>query len=183
MQLKIAYKPRDEHNLLAHEFLIGIGLLHVNFVRYFDFVEEADFRVLVTEVVEGRPFLEPARGPYRAHQRPRSPIFHQLQDGLNYLHTKGIVHANLNPASVLLDKTGSLKIGDLRYAAPANSTSSATLDHARILYGSPEHLTGALTKESDYFSVGMLLYEQVSGTHPFGNEDRACYFLGSRGPT
>jgi serine/threonine protein kinase len=84
-----------------------------------------------------------------------------------HLHTKSIVHANLNPESVRLDKMGSLKIGDLCYAATASSRSAATSDHARVLYGSPEHLTGELTKESDYFSVGMLLYEHVSGRHPF----------------
>ncbi len=165
--MKIAYAPRDRQNLLAHEFLVGAPLSHPNIVKCLDFVEAQEFHVLVTEIVEGRSFLDLAEGRSDDQVPKRPPMFHQLLAGLDYLHSKGIVHANLNPGSIWLDRSGSLKIGDLWYAAVAGSRGAATFDHARILYGSPEHLTGELTVESDYFAVGMLLYQYATGRHPF----------------
>jgi serine/threonine protein kinase len=135
-------------------------------------VTEPGFTILVAKYFEAAEFQSVAGPPAEASLSRDSvglSVFHQLQDGLDYLHGMGIVHAGLSRHSVLLDTSGNVKIVGLLHSfdLKAGGRSPATQNHQRLMYGSPEHLSGALTPESDYFAVGVLMYEYLLRTHPF----------------
>ncbi|UCG52100.1 MAG: protein kinase [Candidatus Latescibacterota bacterium] len=170
--LKILSKTRDPKNLLGREFEICSGLSHKNIIKYHDILTESDFTILVARYFEAEEFQVVAGPPVEASLSRDSiglSIFHQLQDGLDYLHGKGIVHAGLRRDSVLLDTSGDVTIIGLLHSVDSKGGGQPPVneDHQRLMYGSPEHLSGELTPESDYFAIGILLFEYLLRVHPF----------------
>ena len=160
---------RNERQLLA-------GLSHPNITRLLDGgVSAGGEPYLVMEYVEGEPIDEYClRRKLSAAQR--LALFEQVCRAVEYLHRNLIVHRDLKPANILVDRDGTVKLLDfgtaklLREQAPA-------VTQARLLtprYASPEQLRGEpVTTVSDVFSLGVLMYELLTGVWPFGNPDSA----------
>ena len=170
--LKILPKSMDSENLLAHELRVCSRLSHANIIRYDDILIEPDFTILVAAYFDAAEFQNVACPPADV-SLTRDPVglsvFHQLQEGLDCLHNEGLIHAGLSRASVLIDTSGNVKIINLLHShdLEIGQRSSATDDHRRLMYGSPEHVSGELTTESDYFAVGTLMFEYLLRRHPF----------------
>lgn len=98
-------------------------------------------------------------------------VFGQLQSALDYLHDHRVVHAELSPGNLLVDPYGVLKLVDFEHCRLLGVDESDYWPPGSLvgtpLYMSPEHLDGSPTVESDYFVVGTLLLEHISGTNPF----------------
>jgi eukaryotic-like serine/threonine-protein kinase len=168
--VKLVPVPPGSSNHLAREFGIGSRLSHRNLVRYHDCFQMEDHAGLVTQLVEGEPFLaaigrsEPNTLGVRALS-----AFRQLAHTIAYLHDKGLVHANLSPSVVLWTPLAELKLIDLGHCEELSTgtTPWAVAFYGTPLYSSPEHGRGPLVVESDYFVVGLLLVEHLTGANPF----------------
>ncbi len=169
------------------------ALNHPNIVTIYSIEESGGRRFLIMELVEGEG-LDRVLPP---HGLPLAKVFDiaiPLADALAAAHEKGIVHRDLKPANVMITPDGRIKVLDFGLAklaaetgqmpADADATqmapSSATLTREGVVMGtapymSPEQLQGqAVDQRSDIFSLGVLLYEMVSGARPFRGENSAA---------
>jgi serine/threonine protein kinase len=151
-------------------------LAHPNAVAVFDVGEEHGVPFLVMEQVVG-PTLEEemSGGPLDAERLRR--LGEELLGALGAAHSAGLVHRDVKPANVLMAPDGSAKLGDFGIAKAVLDEEDPALqvDHTTegqvmgtMAYMAPERLAGRpATVQSDIYSVGVVLYEGLTGTRPF----------------
>ena len=151
------------------------SLSHPNVVLVFDSGEHEGVPYLVMERLPGRTLAdEMATGPLAPERAVR--VATDVLAALDAAHAAGIVHRDIKPSNVLLTPDGAVKVSDFGIAKTA---SAVTLTDDGTLLGTPgylapERLTGApATAQSDLYSVGVLLYEALSGYPPFEGESPA----------
>ena len=149
------------------------GLNHRNIVTIYDVAKSGTLPYLAMEYLEGYELgtLMP-RGE-------RLPVAHaldiaaQVADGLAYAHEHGVIHRDIKPANIMVMKDGLVKIADFgiaRMRTKERSTESAIVGSPR--YMSPEQvLRKRAEQRSDIFSLGVVLYEMLTGTPPFTGAD------------
>ena len=150
------------------------SLEHPSIVRVIDHGDEAGVPWFAMELVDG-PDLRArlAQGPLGLEETGR--VFGRLFEALAHAHSKGVIHRDLKPANVLLAAEGA-KLADFGIARPdpdALSNATRLTETAAVLgtfpYMSPEQRAGAeVDRRSDLFSVGVLLYEALTGRLPQG---------------
>lgn len=130
---------------------------------------------LVMEYVDGEPIREYCNSKGLG-VRERLRLFQKVCSGLSYAHQNLVVHRDLKPSNILVTKEDEPKLLDFGIAkllSPdwAESTEEATITQLRILtpeYASPEHIRGETTStSSDIYSLGIILYELLTGKRPF----------------
>jgi serine/threonine protein kinase len=156
---------------LQREAEVCGALVHANIVTLYDVGYENDrVSYLAMEYVEGETLLELLRrsGPVLPPEMVLG-IAADVLRGLEYAHAKGIIHRDIKPANILIAADGTAKIADFGIARPLESS----MTRAGSLMGtpnymSPEQASGReLTPKADLFSLGVMLYELLSGTKPF----------------
>jgi len=170
--VKLVPTPPGSSRHLEREFEIGSRLSHPNLLRYLRCFHTKDVVGQVTELVEGEPFF-PALPRPETNTMSDSAVsaFRQLCEAISYLHGQSLVHGSLSPEVILRTPTGGLKLIDLGHCsslAPAKSEPEGFF--GRPVYSSPEHGRVPLSAESDYFVVGVLLVEYLTGANPFRGE-------------
>jgi serine/threonine protein kinase len=151
-------------------------LMHPNVVGVFELDQDGEVAFIAMELVEGidlKTHIRERKGRLPLEQ-VRS-ILEQLLAALEYSHSQGVVHRDIKPANVFMMHDGSVKLGDFgiaKFAAGACSMTRAGTLLGTPNYMSPEHLGGAeLDGRSDLFSVGVMLYELLTGTRPFTGDN------------
>ena len=181
--------------MFVDEAKIALGLNHANIVQVFDFGQVHGSFYLAMELVEGVDLMGllhtiRARGE-RVPVVIAAYIAHQVAAGLAYAHQKrddfgtplGIVHRDISPHNIMLSHAGTVKILDFgiaRTAARARQGRPRPDDEAgdvtiqgKIAYMSPEQAVGGpLDQRSDIYSLGVVLYELLSGELVFRHRDR-----------
>jgi serine/threonine protein kinase/tetratricopeptide (TPR) repeat protein len=170
---------RDAHALarFAREAKAVAALSHPNILAIHDLVLENDPPFAVMELLEGENLASRiSNGPISWREALRIAV--AIAEGLAAAHAKGIVHRDLKPANVFLGPDGHVKILDFglaRVQAGSADTSGPTASRTEpgtvlgtVGYMSPEQVRG-LTAEptSDIFSFGCILFEMITGAHPF----------------
>src|SRR5262245_48919708 len=148
------------------------GLSHPNVVSIYDRGEAEGTYYIAMEYVEGRTLkdLIVTRGP--------SPIpiaidyIRQVLSALRFAHRNGIVHRDIKPHNVIVDSEGRVKVADFGIArAGTSQMTEAGSIIGTAAYLSPEQARGApVDQTSDIYSVGIVLYELLTGTVPFTGE-------------
>lgn len=150
-------------------------LNHPNIVTIHDYGEEAGQGYIVMELVEGSTL---------ADQLPLAPertidIVLQICDALSYAHRQGIVHRDIKPGNVLIDRTGKVKVTDFGLARMAGDGARGwtltTPDRAlgTLYYMAPELMRGGeISPRVDVYALGVLLYESMTGALPLGDFER-----------
>jgi eukaryotic-like serine/threonine-protein kinase len=147
-------------------------LAHPNVVTVFDSGEDDGIPFLVMERLPGGTFAdELATGPVSV-DRVRE-VVGEILAALGAAHAAGIIHRDIKPGNVLLTEDGHVKVSDFGIAKTVDDldqTQTAELV-ATPGYLAPERLAGgAASQRSDLYSVGVLLYEALSGRRPFGGD-------------
>ena len=145
-------------------------LTHSNIITVYDCGEDKDLAYIAMEYVPGMPlrnFTEPTRllAPKRALE-----LAAMTADGLDYAHNQGVIHRDIKPANLLYNpKAGGLKITDFGVAQLTDNNRTKTgIVLGTPMYMSPEQLNAEnLTGLSDLFSLGVTLYELLTGEVPF----------------
>jgi serine/threonine protein kinase len=143
-------------------------LQHPNIVSLHDAFSEADSDVLIFEFVEGESlasYIRRIRGKTTINDALR--LISALLDGLHYAHQRGVVHCDVKPANVILDKNGVPRLTDFGIAAEVGSKSDGTPCTGTPSYLAPEIADGmAPSPASDVFAAGAVLYELLTGAPP-----------------
>lgn len=151
-----------KENLLA-EARTTARLQHPNIVSLFDAFEHEGMLCVVLEFVPGETIESLLRkeGPLGATRAAK--ITAQILDGLAYAHERGIVHRDIKPANILIDGNGNARIMDFGIAVAAGDADTAA-PAGTPRYMAPETLDkGTVATSADVFSVGMTLYEMLTG--------------------
>jgi hypothetical protein len=149
---------------------------HPNIVTVFDVGQEDDGTpYIVSQYMAGgdvRSLLEASEGPLPLEQT--LGIAKAICEGLSFGHSRSVVHRDLKPGNVLLTDDGTAKVGDFGVAVALDRT-RLTRDaqmQGTALYMPPEiALGGEVTPRADLYSLGVLLYELVTGKPPFVGDD------------
>lgn len=160
------------HARLEREARAAASLNHPHLVTIFDVGRDETGPYIVMELVEGATLAE--AGPEL--DRPESlRVIAQVADALAVVHAAGVVHRDIKPANVLMSDRGP-QLTDFGIAVAGDSTSQLTRDGSLVAtpsYASPEQLEGRpATAKSDIFSLGVVLYELVTGRLPFVDTQR-----------
>jgi eukaryotic-like serine/threonine-protein kinase len=156
---------------LATEISILGRLEHAGIVRAFGMEEVDGTALLVMEWIDGAPITEWARG--RGLEEKLGAIA-RVCDAVQHAHRLGVLHCDLKPSNILMDGSGHPKVLDFGLARVARLEGESPLDsgvHATPAYAAPEQLaTDAppLDVRADVYAVGVILYELLAGTSPYG---------------
>jgi len=158
------------------EAMAAARLLHPNVVTVFDSGEEDGEPYIVMECLAGRTLADELREGPQAIDRTREMALEVLS-ALSAAHALGIVHRDIKPANLLLTENGSFKVGDFGIAKSVDgldlTETGAILGTAAYL--APERIEGhAATYRSDLYSLGVVLYEALTGAKPFVGDTPAA---------
>ena len=163
----------DFVNRFRREAQAVASLSHPNVVGVYDVGQEGDTHYMVMEYVEGPTLKEMIvqRGALPVEEAIR--IAQQICDALDHAHQNQIIHRDIKPHNILIGKNGRVKVTDFGIA---RAVTSATITHTNAMLGSvhyfsPEQARGGITGEkSDIYSLGIVLYEMVTGELPFSGD-------------
>jgi eukaryotic-like serine/threonine-protein kinase len=163
---------------LKREFRSLADVSHPNLACLYELFVEEDWCFFTMELVKGVSFVEYARGPDRA-QRSDGRVVHalrQLVEGVSALHRRGKLHRDIKPSNVLVTTDGRVVLLDFGLTAELVASHSGQMSYVRggtPAYMSPEEVSGVPPSEaSDWYGVGITLYEALTGTIPFAGPIR-----------
>ncbi len=150
------------------------NLQHENIVNIIDFGQEEEVYFIAMEYVDGKSLKDILIQVKFVPQEIALGIVLEIGKGLGYAHQKGIVHRDIKPANILIGYDGSVKIADFGLAQ-AQDLTTITVTGAIVgtpAYMSPEQAAGKkVDNRSDIFSLGVVLYEMLTGVKPFKGEN------------
>ena len=154
----------DLHDRFLREAQSAGGLKHPNIVTIYDFGEHEGAPFIVMEYVEGTTLAEHIKQNIPLTLGRKLELLEELAAGLEYAHNKGVVHRDVKPANVMVDREGVLRILDFGIARVTDSGLTQTgMIMGTPNYMSPEQVEGkASDRRSDIFSAGLVMYELLS---------------------
>lgn len=150
-------------------------LRHPNILDIFDAGVEGETCYIVMELVEGADTLKSyIRADNLLAVQKVVEIVFKCAKALDYAHRQGVIHRDIKPSNMLLTRDKDLKIGDFSIAYATRRDASRTLPMGFVgspRYMSPEQIQEEnITSQTDLFSLGVVMYELLTGRHPFGGE-------------
>jgi non-specific serine/threonine protein kinase len=180
LERKVAIKFLPEHltedkdnvERFEREAKAAAALSHPNIVTIYDVLEEDDQICIVMEYVDGKSLRE-VINEYDLGLDKTIDVISQISEGLSQAHQAGIVHRDIKPENIIIDKDARVKILDFGLAKlkGVSKLTKETSTLGTIHYMSPEQLQGKeVDHRSDIWSLGVVLYELLTGEVPFKGE-------------
>src|SRR5215470_5004996 len=145
------------------------NLHHPNIIAIYEYGEDADCAFIAMECVVGRSLRDHLIAGYRPELKVFPEILDQLLEGLEYSHSRGVIHRDIKPGNLLISEMGTAKISDFGIARLEQS-------HLTLMgevlgtpyYMAPEQFDGLTADErSDVYSGAVIVYEVLTGRRPF----------------
>lgn len=154
------------------------GLSHPNIVNVYDVGEDDGLYYIVMELVEGitlKSFIE-RKGKLEIKEATGIAI--QIAQGMEAAHTNHIIHRDIKPQNIIISREGKVKVTDFGIAKAASSNTITSNAMGSVHYISPEQARGGYSDEkSDIYSLGVTLYEMLTGQVPFVGDNTVSVAL------
>lgn len=154
------------------------GLSHPNIVNVYDVAEDRGLYYIVMELVEGITLKEYIQKKGRLTAKEVTSIAVQVCSAIEMAHTHNIVHRDIKPQNIMISKEGKVKVTDFGIAKATSSNTISTNVMGSVHYTSPEQARGGFSDEkSDIYSLGITMYEMITGELPFDGESTVSIAL------
>ncbi len=171
----IAKSSLDEdelQHLLArfrHEAQVVGRLAHPGIVQIYDYGEDETLAYIVMELVNGKTLHEHLQQHANYDLREVGEIIGQVLEALGHAHAAGVVHRDMKPSNIMINKDGGIKISDFGIA---HTEASELTQHGDVLgtphYMAPEQFLGLpIVVATDLYAVGVIAYDLLTGVKPF----------------
>lgn len=193
------YKSKDHKlnrlvavKVLKHEFSVdatfvkkfrveaqsAAGLSHPNVVNVYDVGEENGIHYIVMELVQGITLKKYIEMKGKLDIKEALNISVQIASGLQAAHDNRIIHRDIKPQNIIMSRDGKVKVTDFGIAKVADSTTVTTNAAGSVHYISPEQARGGYSDaKSDIYSLGITMYEMLTGKVPFEGETNVAVAL------
>ena len=169
MKEELAINPREKKKFLDEAQSVA-KLHHQNIVDIYDIIEEEKQIYIVFECVEGKTVEELINSSGKIQMERAVKITRQVCEALEYAHGHGTVHRDIKPSNIIVGDDGWAKLMDFGIARTVKDTVSKVTGKdtsGSPPYMAPEQELGKFSRESDIYSVGVCLYEMLTGELPF----------------
>jgi len=146
------------------------GLSHPNIVNVYDVGEDCDCNYIVMELVKGEPLNKIIKREGQMDVEFSTSIAVQILDALTVAHSNGVIHRDIKSHNILISEDGHAKVADFGIARAASSSDLTEIGTVvgTVNYTSPEQAKGLpATGRSDLYSLGIVIYEMLTGKLPF----------------
>jgi serine/threonine protein kinase/Tfp pilus assembly protein PilF len=154
----------------SHELKVARKIVHKNIARMFDLNEEKGTHYITMEYVRGEDLKRLIRKIGQFSAGKAVSVAKQVCEGLAEAHRLGIIHRDLKPQNIMVDEEGNVRIMDFGIA---RSLKEKGITGAGVLVGTPEYMSPEqvegkeVDERSDIYSLGIVIYEMVTGRAPF----------------
>lgn len=154
------------------------GLTHPNIVNVYDVVDDEGIYCIVMELVEGITLKQYIEQNGRLNMETAINFSIQIASGLEAAHENHIIHRDIKPQNIIVSKNGNIKVTDFGIAKAASSNTLTSGAMGSVHYISPEQARGGYSDErSDIYSLGITMYEMVTGRVPFEGDNNVSVAL------
>ena len=171
----------DDANFVSKfkmEAQAAAGLSHPNIVSIYDVVDEGDIHFIVMELVEGITLKSYITKKGRLDVKEAIGIAIQVAQGIEAAHEQHIIHRDIKPQNMLISMDGKVKVADFGIARAVSSQTMNSTVVGSVHYISPEQARGGYSDErSDLYSLGINMFEMVTGRVPFGGDNTVTVAL------
>ena len=175
-QLKDADSGAQYRKMFFNEAHTAGLLTHPNIIGIYDAGVDGEMCYIVMEYVEGGNTLKAyCKAESLLPVQKVVEIIFKCAKALDYAHRQGVIHRDIKPTNILVTRELDIKIGDFSIAYVTQLDNTGTMPMGMVgspRYMSPEQITeDALTNQTDLFSLGVIMYELLTGKHPFAAEN------------
>ena len=154
------------------------GLSHPNIVNVFDVGEDNGIYYIVMELIEGITLKKYIERKGKLPVKEAVSILIQVAQGIEAAHNNHIIHRDIKPQNIIISKEGKVKVTDFGIARAASTNTISSNAMGSVHYISPEQAKGGFIDEkSDIYSLGITLYEMVTGRLPFEGDSTVSIAL------
>ncbi|WP_409305375.1 Stk1 family PASTA domain-containing Ser/Thr kinase [Peribacillus sp. SCS-155] len=179
--LRMEFSNDDEFiKRFNREAQSATSLAHPNIVSIYDVGEEDDIYYIVMEYVKGHTLKQYIQKNYPIPIEKAIDIMKQITSAISHAHQNGIIHRDIKPQNILIDDGGTVKITDFGIAMALSATNITQTNAVlgSVHYLSPEQARGGMAnKKSDIYSLGIVMFELLTGRLPFSGESAVSIAL------
>ena len=172
--LRLDFRQNDDAmKRFRREALSATQLTHPNIVGVYDVGQSQEMNYIVMEYVEGTDLKDYVRQRGALHPIEAVRIMMQIVSAIAAAHQNRIIHRDIKPQNILIDREGNVKITDFGIAVALSDTSLTQTNTllGSVHYLSPEQARGGMaTIQTDIYALGIVLYELLTGRVPFDGE-------------
>ena len=179
--LRLDFRQNDDAmRRFRREALSATQLTHPNIVGVYDVGQSQEMNYIVMEYVEGTDLKDYVRQRGALHPIEAVRIMMQIVSAIAAAHQNRIIHRDIKPQNILIDREGNVKITDFGIAVALSDTSLTQTNTllGSVHYLSPEQARGGMaTIQTDIYALGIVLYELLTGRVPFDGESAVSIAL------
>ena len=187
--IKILNKEYVHNDNIRKRFLAEarnlFGMSHPNIIKVTDLIDDGDTVAFVMEYIEGETLNEYIYRKGKLSEKKIKSLFCQMLDAVGYVHDQNLVHRDIKPSNFMITKNGQLKLLDFGIAKNTDTSSSdytqtgTTQNMGTPMYMSPEQIksTKDVTLQSDIYSLGVVLWNMVTGKKPYDTNTTSTFEL------